>query len=412
MDALPSRADVVVIGGGAIGLSAAYALSRRGVSVVVLERHQLGSGASIGNACMVTPSHAERTAAPAALRDGLRYLFDGKAPLKLRGRPSELSWVARFVAASRSTTSANEGTVRLRALAVRSTMLHQEWSERLGTGLVMKGTLILWSGPGAAAARATVVAEQRAAGFTIQELDAAAIAMLEPSVRNATHGALSTDDGHVDSAVFIERLAEGIRAEGDTIIEGVDVLEIDRSGAAVRLETTRGVLECERVVVAAGVWSRRFADELETSLPITPAKGYHVEFAGAATDVQRPIYFSEAHCVATPLAGRLRIAGTLEIGTDPDTIDRQRVLALREAAQRNLVGIPDQPSSIWMGQRPLSADSMPLIGPLAHDARVIIATGHGTLGITLAPVTGELVADFVTTASTVVDPLLDPNRFR
>ncbi len=317
MNALPSRADVVVIGGGAIGLSAAYALSRRGVSVVVLERHQLGSGASIGNACMVTPSHAERTAAPAALRDGLRYLFDGKAPLKLRGRPSELSWVARFVAASRSTTSANEGTVRLRALAVRSTMLHQEWSERLGTGLVMKGTLILWSGPGAAAARATLVAEQRAAGFTIQELDAAAIAMLEPSVRNATHGALSTDDGHVDSAIFIERLAEGIRAEGGTIIEGVDVLEIDRSGATVRLETTRGVLECERVVVAAGVWSRRFADELETSLPITPAKGYHVEFAGAATDVQRPIYFSEAHCVATPLAGRLRIAGTLEIGTDP-----------------------------------------------------------------------------------------------
>ncbi|MGI9188273.1 MAG: NAD(P)/FAD-dependent oxidoreductase [Gaiellales bacterium] len=412
MSEFPTQAEVVVIGGGAVGLSAAYLLAKRGVDTVVLERDHIGSGASAGTACMITPSHSDRTASPAALKDGLRFLLDPKAPLKLRPKPSELAWVARFTASSLSEARAEEGTQLLRELALRSTQLHREWSDELGTGLVMNGTLNLWSGPGAEARRAAVVAEARHAGLAIEELDAAQIALLEPSVHGATHGALATDDGHVDSLRFTQRLGEGVRANGGTIVEDVEVLRIDRSGPRIRLATTQGAITCERVVVAAGVWTRRFAEDVGTSLPITPAKGYHVEFEGAVADAQRPIYFTEAHCVATPLDGRIRIAGTLEIGTDPDTIDMRRVDALREAGQRNLSGVPHEASHIWMGQRPLSSDSMPLIGPLPGDPRVIIASGHGTLGITLAPVTGELVADHITGDADATDPLLDPSRFR
>ena len=401
-----------MIGGGAVGLSAAFVLAQRGVETLVLERDRVGSGASAGTACMITPSHSDRTASPASLKDGLRFLLDPKAPLKLRPRPSELGWVARFTAASLSEERAEEGTVLLRELALRSAELHREWSEQLGTGLEMNGTLNLFSGPDAEERRAAVVAEARHAGLAIEELDAAQIAELEPSVRGATHGALATDDGHVDSLRFTECVAEGVRANGGTIVEDVEVLGIDRTGARIRLTTTQGVVMCERVVVTAGVWSRRFADDIGTSLPITPAKGYHVEFEGAVSEAQRPIYFTEAHCVATPLDGRLRIAGTLEIGTDPDTIDTRRVDALCEAGRRNLAGIPAEPSHIWMGQRPLSADSMPLIGPLASDSRVLIAAGHGTLGITLAPVTGELIADHITGDADATDPLLAPGRFR
>ena len=408
----PSTAEVVIIGGGAVGLSVAYALAQRGVAAVVLERARVGSGASSGTACMITPSHSDRTASPAALRNGLRFLLDPKAPLKLRPKPSELAWVARFTAASLSEERAEEGTQLLRELAIRSTQLHREWSEQLGTGLEMNGTLNLWSGPDAEAKRAAVVKTARDGGLEMEELDAAQIAALEPSVRGATHGALATGDGHVDSLRFTECLAVGVRALDGTIIEEVEVLHIDRSGPRIRLATTRGAITCERVVLAAGVGSRRFAEDVGTALPITPAKGYHVEFADAVGDAQRPIYFSDAHCVATPLAGRLRIAGTLEIGTAPDSIDPRREGAIREASQRHLTGVPDEPSQIWMGQRPLSADSMPLVGPLPGDPRVIIASGHGTLGITLAPVTGELVADHITGDLDVADPLLDPSRFR
>ncbi|MGA0121647.1 MAG: NAD(P)/FAD-dependent oxidoreductase [Gaiellales bacterium] len=246
----------------------------------------------------------------------------------------------------------------------------------------------------------------------MEALDAAGIAALEPSVRGATHGALAPGDGHVDSLLLTERLADGARARGVEIAEGVEVLRVDRSGPRIRLETTAGAIAADHVVVAAGVWTRRFAADVGLALPITPAKGYHVEFAGAVDDARRPIYFSDAHCVATPLEGRLRIAGTLEIGTDPYAVDLRRVDALREAGERFLGPLPAEPSQIWLGQRPLSADSMPLIGPLPGDPRVVIASGHGTLGITLAPVTAELVAGHLTGALEAPDPLLDPARFR
>lgn len=404
--------EVAVIGGGAVGLSCAYALASAGVDVLVLERQHVGAGASAGTACMVSASHAERTASPASLREGLRYLLDPKAPLKLRPRPGELGWVARFTRASLDGDGAEEGTALLRRLAVRSTELHGDWSEALGTGLRMNGTLNIWSGPDAAAERAHLVEETRHAGLAIEEVDAAGIASLEPSVRGATLGALAPGDGHVDSLVFTQRVGDGARERGCEIREGVEVIRIDRSGARIRLETTVGSVVADQIVVAAGVWTRRFADDLGLSLPISPAKGYHVEFAGAAADAQRPIYFSGERCVATPLEGRIRIAGTLEIGTDPTTIDLRRVEALREAAQRNLAGIPDEPSHVWLGLRPMSADSMPLVGPVAADPRVLIASGHGMLGITLAPATAELIAQHVTGDRHAADPQLDPARFR
>lgn len=406
-----SDADVVVIGGGAVGLSCAYVLAGAGCSVVVLERDHVGAGASAGTACMVCPSHADRTASPGSLRDGLRFLLNPKAPLKLRPRPSELGWVARFTAASLSDAKAEEGTRLLRRLAVRSTELHRAWAAELGTGLVMNGTLNLWGGEDAAAGQAAVVDEARHAGLAIEALDAQGIATLEPSVRGATHGAIAPGDGHVDSLRFTECVAAGVRARGGEIREGVEVLRIDRSGPRIRLTTSDGAFDAAHVVVAAGVWTRRFAEDVGVSLPITPAKGYHAEFEGVVEDAQRPIYFTDAHCVATPLDGRLRIAGTLEIGTDPDEVDLRRVDALREAGERYLGPLPE-PSHIWLGQRPLTADSMPLIGPLPGDPRVVIASGHGTLGITLAPVTGELVAGHITGDLDRPDPLLDPARFR
>jgi glycine/D-amino acid oxidase-like deaminating enzyme len=378
--------------------------------VTVLERRRVGSGASGGSACMVCPSHADRTASPAALRDGLRFLRSPTAPLKLRGRPSELAWVARFAAASLSERKATAGTALLRRMAMRSTELHRAWHDELGTGLQMHGTLNLWNGT-TTTDRDAVVHEVREAGLAIEAVDAARIAALEPSVRGTAHGALATDDGHVDSLIFVERVADGARAAGATVVEDVDVVRIDRTGRRVRLTTTRGVIEAGHVVVAAGHWTRRFSRDLGVALPITPAKGYHAEFAGAVPDAQRPLYFASAHCVATPLAGRLRIAGTLEIGTDPEEVDLRRVDALREAGQRHLQGVPDVPTSIWLGQRPLTIDSMPIIGPLARDPRVIIASGHGTLGITLAPVTGELVTAYVANGVRP-DPLVQPERFR
>ena len=140
---------------------------------------------------------------------------------------------------------AAEGTRLLRELAQRSTELHIRWAEELGTGLEMHGTLNVWSGVDADAGQAAVVDEARHAGLAIEALDAAGIAQLEPSVRGATHGALAPGDGHVDSLRFTECLADGVRAHGGVIREGVEVIDIDRAGARIRLTTTVGAIEAE-----------------------------------------------------------------------------------------------------------------------------------------------------------------------
>ena len=410
---LPATSDVVVVGGGAVGVSTAYALARRGVAVVVIERGRLGSGASAGTACMVTLGHSERLASPAALREGMRNLFDSEAPVALHLRPAVLPWLARFAAASLRGAAADEGTAHLRKLSRRSLDAHRRWNGEVGTGLVEEGTLNVWTGPDGFAARDAMVREQRAAGLSLTELSAADIRELEPLVLDAVCGVLSTDDAHVDSLQFVERIAEGARSQGSVICEGAEVLHVDRRGGGIRVDTTRGVITCSQLVLAAGIWSRRFEDDLGIGLPLTSAKGYHVEFDGLGRQARRPIYLSEDRVVATPLAGRLRLAGTLEIGTDPDLINQPRIEAVRRAGERRLAGLAGQsPSRVWMGLRPMSVDGMPLIGPVPNDPRVILAVGHGMLGITLAPITAELVADHVTGVADGIDPLLDPGRFR
>ena len=410
---LPATGDVLVIGGGAIGVSILYALAQRGVSAVLVERGRIGMGASAGTACMVTPSHSDRLASPASFREGARHVFDREAPLSLRIRPGSLPWLARFTAASVRGAAADAGTAHLRELARRSLELHRRWSTSAGTGLVEQGTLTVWCGERALEQRAALVAEQRAAGFTITELSGEEVQALEPLVLDAACGALCSDDGHVDSLLFTQRVAAAARSAGAVVCEETDVIQIDRTGGRLRVATTRGEIRCSQIVLSAGVWARRFCDDLGVDLPLTPAKGYNVEFAGLGARASRPIYLADEHVVATPVGDRLRLAGTLEIGTDPEFVDQRRIDAVRRAGERHLAGVAAAtPSGVWKGLRPLSVDGMPIIGPIPRDPRVCVAVGHAMLGITLAPITGELVADHVTGVSRAIDPLLDPARFR
>src|SRR5258706_9820819 len=167
MTSLPSATEIVVVGGGAIGASAAYALARNGHEVVVLDRGAIGMGASAGTACMVTASHAERMATRAMLLEGIRFLPDPAGPFSLRPRPSLLPWLARFTAAS-LTGDAKAGTALLRRLAVESVDLHRVWSGELETGLVAGGTLNVYLTEAGLAGRAETVAEHRAAGLEVE----------------------------------------------------------------------------------------------------------------------------------------------------------------------------------------------------------------------------------------------------
>jgi D-amino-acid dehydrogenase len=387
-----SRPDVVVVGAGAIGAATAYELTRRGARVTVLERSHVATGCSYGNAGLISPSHTEALASPAALRDGIAWLARRDSPFHLRPRPSLLPWLARFGAASLPRRSAT-ATATLRALTALSLDAHEVLARALPTSFARRGILSVYeSDHGLAAARARAVAGARV-------LTPEAALALEPALGPDIAGAIfHPREAHCDPGDFTAALVEGSRALGADIRTGVETLGLSRSnGRVVELQTTAGALRPEAIVLAAGAWSKELAAHAGVRIPLEGGKGYHLEMAaGEARQPQVPIFLEEARVTATPLDGRLRLTGTLELSGLDLRIDPIRLDTIGRAARRGLRMSPQaQPVRIWRGLRPCAPDGLPIVGQADGIANLYLATGHAMLGIALAPVTGEIVADLV-----------------
>ena len=154
-------------------------------------------------------------------------------------------------------------------------------------------------------------------------------------------------------------------------------------------------------MLAAGAWSKELAAQAGVHIPLEGGKGYHLEMAaGEARQPQVPVFLEEARVTATPLDGRLRLTGTLELSGLDLRVDPIRLDAIGRGARRGLRMSPQaQPVRIWRGLRPCAPDGLPIVGQADGIANLYLATGHAMLGIALAPVTGEIVADLVTGAT-------------
>jgi D-amino-acid dehydrogenase len=406
-----SRPDVVVVGAGAIGAATAYELARRGVCVTLLERSQVASGCSYGNAGLISPSHTEALANPAALRAGVAWLARRDSPFHVRPRPSVVPWLARFGAACLPGRSA-VATATLRALTAVSLDAHEALARAgLPTSFARQGILSVYESETAfAAARARNLAETRVLGRE-------AARALEPALGPDIAGAiLHTREAHCDPSDFTTALVEGARALGAEIRTGVETLGLRRcNGRVAELQTSAGALRPGAIVLAAGAWTKALAAQAGVYLPLEGGKGYHLEMTGGDTDRPRlPMFLEEARVTATPLAGRLRLTGALELSGLDLRIDPIRLEAIGRAAARVLrLSAQRPPARIWRGLRPCAPDGLPIIGQADGIANLYLATGHAMLGIALAPVTGEIVADLVTGAppSHAIERLA-PSRFR
>jgi D-amino-acid dehydrogenase len=187
-----------------------------------------------------------------------------------------------------------------------------------------------------------------------------------------------------------------------------------RDGRVERVLTTAGDLAAGEVVVAAGAWTPRLVRDAGVSVPVEGGKGYHVDLEAAPSDPPLPVWFQETRVILTPLAGRLRLAGTLELSGLDLSVDRRRVQAIVAAAERGMEGVRGRRRlETWRGIRPCSPDGLPIVGRPDGSRNLVLATGHGMMGLTLAPITGRLVAELVGGGPTSVpaEPL-SPDRFR
>ena len=406
-----SRPDVVVVGAGAIGAAAAYELARRGARVTILERGDVAAGCSYGNAGLISPSHTEALANPTAVRDGVAWLARRDSPLRLRPRPALLPWLARFGLASLPRRSA-AATAMLRALVAASLDAHEALARAgLSTSFARRGILSVYeSERGFAAAR-------RTAGDGERVLTREAARDLEPALAPTIAGAiLHPDEAHCDPAAFTGALVDAARGLGAEVRTGVEILAIGRSNGRIsELQTTAGPLRAETVVLAAGAWTKALAGQAGVHIPLEGGKGYHLEHsAGATRQPRTPVFLEEARVTATPLDGRLRLTGVLELTGLDLRIDPVRLEAIGLAARRTLgLAAAARPTRIWRGLRPCAPDGLPIVGRADGVDNLVLATGHAMLGIALAPITGEIVADVVTGAPTRSEAAaFSPARFR
>jgi D-amino-acid dehydrogenase len=390
--------EVVVVGGGAIGVSAAYELARRGLRVTLLERGALGEGCSSGNAGLVCPSHSRPLATPAALAEGLHGLLHSDSPLSLRPRRATLAWLARFAAACRA-GGVERATDAIRSLSVASLELHAELAA-LGTGFERRGTLSVYETEARFDA-GRVEAER--SGLTSRVLAPREARELEPALRGAIAGAIFfPDEAHVDPLRYVRAIAEAAAKAGADVNTNVEVRSL------APLQTSSGRLRPQTVVLAAGVWTAALI-----RLPVTGGKGYHVDVEAASGDPTVPLLLQEARSALTPLDGRLRLAGLLDVAGLDGRPNPARVEAMRDGAARVLGRDERAPLDVWTGLRPCTPDGLPVIGRPAARPDLVLATGHAMKGLSLAPVTGRLVAELVTGEQPSHDLApFSPDRFR
>ncbi len=397
-----SGTRVAVIGGGVVGVCCAYFLAKRGAQVTLLERGELGRGASFGNAGAIAPGHGPMNR-PGRVRQAIRSLFTPLSPLYVAPRPDLrlARWLVEF--ARHCTASHVEYGLRALAPLGRATIqLYEQLVREEGLECQYRRNgyyEVYRTDPGIAAAHHEVESMHRF-GFDAEFLTGPALREREPALKaGVLGGAFLSQAATVNPHRFVLELAERAERRGAVIRTNTCVERIiAANGRMLGVQTAAGErIEIDAVVVAAGAYSHRLTKQLGVPLPLQAAKGYHqdrVPERGKTPKLQETCMLGEASVFCTPMDGFVRFAGTLEFSGINSRMRRSRLEQLTRAASGYLDGMAQAGAqSEWCGLRPCLSDGLPAVGPVPGVRGAFVATGHAMLGLTLGPVTGMIVTD-------------------
>lgn len=392
----------VVLGGGLIGLCSALALLDEGHDVVVVDRAELGGGATPGNAGWVCPSQVGPLAAPGMLRHSAGLLLKRTSPLWIAPTtdPAMLRFLVSFARRCNRRDFAS-ATVALVALAGTVEDDYARLEIRLGSFMRRhEGVLCCYTDEAHARAAHQAwhdVARVPGTGPGAL-LDAEAMAGEEPALtREVVAGFLLPQDSHVDPSALASSLRKAVESAGAKVLEHAGTTSLLRSGRRVTGVRTSaaGDIDADEVVLACGAGSAPLLRELGVPVPMVAGTGYSFTVRPAVVP-RRPVHLEEAHVACTPFGDALRVAGTMEISARQSGINARRVQAIARAAKRYLRDVPwDDRTAVWGGPRPVTSDGLPMLGRPQGVDGCVVATGHGMYGVTLAPTTGRLVARVV-----------------
>lgn len=408
----------VVIGGGVIGACCALYLRRDGWNVTLLDRANFGRACSHGNCGYVCPSHVLPLAEPGAAWGAFRALFKSNSPFYIRPRLDWKlwAWLLRFAKRCNSADmlQAAEGIAALLHLstgefdALKSSGLECEWDS---TGL-----LFVYTSKHEFDAYASTDSLLRERFKTpAQRIDRDALLAQEPALNSHVAGAwLYESDAQLRPDALMRSLRVMLEQQSVEIVENAAVESFSKSEAnATSVRAGARSFDADAFVLATGAWSPQFESELGLRLPIQPGKGYSLTYPRPAKVPTRPMIFHERRVACSPFRTGLRLGSTMEFSGYDDSINRRRLQILTDAAREYLAEpIEAKVEEEWFGWRPMTYDSLPIIGPSRLLQNVFVAAGHSMLGVTLAPATGRLIADLASNRKPTIDPRpYCPSRF-
>lgn len=411
--------SVIIVGSGIVGIACAHYLSRDGWRVTVIDRGTIGGGCSYANCGYICPSHVLPLTEPGAIRVALKSLFNPDAPFRVKPRlsPSLWRWMLQFarrcshrqmLAAGAHLKAILDSSMSEYRRLMEQESLECEWQQH---GLLY--VLRTERGLQEFARTDRLLAEHF--GVRAQRIDGRDLPEFDPALKSGLAGGFHYPG---DASVRPDRLnaawAARLQAEGVRFIEHCELLQITSDGGQIRkLATSRGDMAADSCVIAAGAWSSRLAGQLGCRIPVEPGKGYSVTMTRPEPCPRLPMLFPEHRVGVSPFENGYRLGSMMEFAGFDESIPERRIRQLCRSAEPYLVtpwtGEHQQP---WSGWRPMTWDSLPIIGPVPRLTNAWLATGHNMLGVSLATGTGRLIAELLRNRPPHIDPApYSPSRF-
>ena len=397
-----SKHDVLIIGGGPVGLSCAYYLLKSGRKVTIIDAKEIGKGSGSGNAGHIVPSHIIPLAAPGVVTSALKWMLDpvhSPFGMKVSLNPSYLAWLLKFVLAC-SKANVQRGIKPLNDLGQLSAKNFAQMiaEENFDCSYQEKGLLFLYKTEEAFKGGKHEGEFMQKHGIPVSVYDKTKIQEVEPAaLDNVIGGVHFTGDSHLNPAVFLKLLSDRVRALGAVMFENKPVTGFESAGGKVRVvKTASAEFEAEHVILAAGALTPSVARDLKLNIPIQPARGYSMTMSATAQMPSHALILGERRVAVSPMGNVLRFTGRLEVGNNsmtPNPVWIQRI----ENSAREYLRLDEKldVKETWAGLRPTTPDGVPIIGRSPRHSNLILATGHAMLGLSLGPGTGQVVAQLV-----------------
>lgn len=414
---IKKQADVTIVGGGIIGLSTAYHLIQKGLSVQIIDSDKVGKGAAEKNAALVSPSHFIPLAQPGVLTSGLKWLLNSKSPLYIKPSldSSLLKWLYQFMISSNK-SSVKKAIPILNQLLEESRKLFKNLKEGHLSSLEFyeSGLLNVY--------KSRKSREQELENLKIAEeigVEAKEVPLesFMPGVKiNALAGIYYPNDATADPISYMNSLLKYFKKQSVAIYENIDISKIERKNKTISsIYTDQFNFTSKYYIFSAGAYTSQILNQLKIPCLMQPAKGYSLTCNYSELNLKCPIIFTEGKVVITPLKGKTRFAGTLEINGFKKGISKNRILGIKNTVKNYLPNFDQKifnDAEEWYGFRSVTPDGLPYLGKHSDFSNLFINTGHAMLGLTLAPISGKIISDLIANEPTNYDlKPLDPCRF-